>query len=145
MTKPKRAASRAEDWTFDMPAGRATHAPTGLEFTLLPFGPNLDNSARLEQLQAAGWASTGRCWLPAGTADRRTAPPGPGDANVATADWWHVLVPRQAHEAAFDALAARHGPIQARDMLEAICRNAGDRWVFRARLERGWTNGQRAT
>jgi hypothetical protein len=141
MTKPK----RADAWTFNMAQGLAKHLPTGLAFTLLPFGADLDNSKRLEELQAAGLASMGLCKLPDGASDRRQDPPCVGDANAPAAKRWHILVPREAHDAAFDALAARHGPVQAREMLQAICKDAGERWVFRARLERGWTNGQRAT
>lgn len=145
MTKPKRTAQRADDWTFNMPAGLATHVPTGLQFRMLPFGAHVDNEAEYARLQADGWWSTGKCRLPAGVTDRRQPEIDPGDANARAVDTWHVLVKRDAYEAAGEAIAMARDPVTAEDMLRAICREAGERWIFRARLERGWQDGHRAT
>jgi hypothetical protein len=142
MTKPTRATSRADDWTFHMPAGRATHVPTGLEFELVPAPGGRIPGSRL----AAGYREMGGCILPPGVKDRR--PPGAvpeGDPNGPDVDRWAVLAKSEALVAAQDLLAQQHGVDQARQMLPALARAAAERWLFRARLERGWTNGQRAT
>jgi hypothetical protein len=143
MTKPKNTARRAEDWAFDMPAGRALHTPTGLEFILQPL--DTDQPAAFERLQALGWRNTGLHRLPNDVEDRRQVQLDLRDANAPRFKAWHVMVNLKAHQATQDRLAAAHGPFQGKDMLERICREAGERWVFRARLERGWPDGRRAT
>jgi hypothetical protein len=145
MTKPKRTAQRADDWTFDMPAGLARHAPTGLQFRMLPMGAHVDSAAEYARLQADGWLSVGQFMIPGDVKDRRQVQIDPGDANAPAVSGWAVLVQRDAYTAAGDQLAAVHGPFQAKDMLTAICRDAGQRWLFRAKLERGWADGRRAT
>lgn len=144
MTKPTRTAQRAEDWTFNMPAGLATHAPTGLQFRMLPLGAHVDYAGEYARLQADGWWSTGKVRLPSGLMDRRQPEIDAGDANARAVDTWAVLVKRDAYEAAGETLALQRDPVTAQDMLRAICRDAGERWIFRARLERGWPDGRRA-
>ncbi len=145
MTKSEEKARRADDWAFDMAAGAAMHLPTGLKFVIVPFGTNLDNRARVAQLQEnQAHGSTGVYVLPQGVVDRRLAEIEPEDANAPAADRWHVLVDMGLYERAERHLVAQHGPFEAKKRLDAICRAAGERWVFRARLERGWPDGRRA-
>lgn len=150
MTKRHRATSRADDWTFDMPAGLATHTPTGLVLRIEPLHGDPPGGqlapGRADTLEAQGYTACGQCWLPPGVKDRRA--PGQidaGDANAPGVTQWAVLAVHSALQAAFDALALQHGPEQAGKMLPRIPREAGERWVFRARLERGWPDGRRAT
>lgn len=147
MTKPRHTANRAEDWTFDMPAGLATHAPTGLVYHLEPLPGGHLAPGRADALEALGLTAAGECWLPDGTPDRRpTAKIAPGDANAPGVTRWAVLASHSALQAAFDALAAQYGPEQAaHQILPRINREAGERWIYRVRLERGWTDGRRAT
>lgn len=135
MTKPLHKRARSEEWAFDMPAGRATHVPSGLVLLLVPDPPG----------QAPpGWRLVGQCALPRGVTDRR--PPGqiaPGDANAPEVGQWVILAQENALQAALSALERRHGA-QGQAVLGRVCREAGERWVFKARLERGWSSGQRA-
>lgn len=145
MTKPRRASERTADWAYDMPAGLATHAPTGLAFRLEPLPGGQLAPGRADALEAEGYTAAGKCWLPPGTPDRRQAAQiEPGDANAPGVHEWAVLARHSALQAAFDALAQAHGADQAGKMLAALGRRAGDGWVFRARLERGWPDGRRA-
>lgn len=111
-----------------MPSGLIQHAPTGLQLLALP-----DGAARPE-----GWADAlpvARASLPPGTPDRRPAGcVAPGDANAPGVVAWVLL----ARLADLQALG-----LDNRARL-ALCRDAAARWAFRARLERGWTTGQRA-
>jgi hypothetical protein len=145
MTKPKRAAHRANEWTFDMPAGLATHMPTGLQLTMVPLGPHVAQPERFAALQAQGWRSTGVHKLRDDKPDRRAVQIDPQDANAPGVTRWAALVDLEARGRAGEALAQLHGPLQAAEMIERICHEAGERWVYRAGLERGWPNGQRAT
>lgn len=146
MTKPKRAVRRADEWTFDMPAGLATHVPTGIVYHIEPLPGGQLAPGRADALEALGYSAAGQCWMPDGTPDRRDATRiAPGDANAPGVMRWAVLAKHEALQAAFDALAQQHGADQAGRMLPAINREAGERWIFRARLERGWVNGRRAT
>lgn len=136
---------RADAWTFDMPTGAATHAPTGLVFRLEPLPGGYLAPGRADALEAQGYTAAGSAWLPPATKDRRQAAQiAPGDANPAGVDRWAVLAMPQALQAAFDALVQQHGPQDAQRMLARICREAGERWIFRVRLERGWADGRRA-
>jgi hypothetical protein len=154
MTKSARTARRADDWTFDMPTGRATHAPSGLVLRLHPLDParqvvpaDLRQRPGDEvQLEGEPWTYLGAARLPEGVADRRPAGfPGPGDANARGALEWIILAKQDAMQAAFDAMVLQHGPGDAMAIMGRIAREAGERWIFRVRLERGWTTGNRAS
>jgi hypothetical protein len=153
MTKPNRTARRADDWTFDMAAGLATHAPTGAVFRMYQhWHAQLDDPLRrmkrweTAQVEGKPWILMGEALLPEGVPDRRPqALVGLGDANAREVRHWLVLADSERLQAALDGLAARHGPEVAKQMVERIAREAGERWIFRARLERGWTDGRRAT
>ncbi|MES2910640.1 MAG: hypothetical protein V4718_04590 [Pseudomonadota bacterium] len=142
-----KAKARADAWTFEMATGKATHEPTGIVYRLLPLWgsntePDLDHLVRL---QAEGVDQVGHCELPAGTIDRRQAGQiGPDDANAPGVTHWAVLASRDGIRAALGHLTTEHGAAQALEMVQRVSREAGERWVFRARLERSWTNGNRA-
>ncbi|MCW5648338.1 MAG: hypothetical protein KIS62_01195 [Ramlibacter sp.] len=146
MTKPQKARARADEWTFDMPAGMVTHLPTGLQFRMEPLPAGALGPGRADALESAGYTSAGKCWLPATTPDRREATRiAPGDANAPGVHEWAILAKTEALQAALDVLAMKHGATDAARMLPALSSRAGDGWIFRARLERGWINGARAT
>jgi hypothetical protein len=154
MTKSTRTARRSEDWSFDMASGLATHLPTGIVFRLWPhWHARLDDPHRApqrwDQFDAGErtWVWFGRVQLPPDVKDRRAAHEiAPGDANAPEAVDWDVLADATLLEAALERLAATQGPAPARAMLERVAREAGERWIFRARLERNWTTGkQRAS
>lgn len=138
MTKPMNKRPRSDEWAFDMPGGNATHLPSGLVFVFRPLRAG-------EPPLQAGLLQVGRCRLPAGVPDKRQAGViAPSDPNGAGVEGWDVLASERALEAAQGQLAAQHGG-SATAMLARICREAGERWVFRARLERGWADGRRAS
>ena len=115
-------------------------------FLLEPLPDGHLASGRADALELQGYSAAGQCWLPPDANDRRQAAQiAPGDANAPGVTRWAVLVSHSALQAAFDALALQHGPDQAGKMLPRICREAGERWIYRARLERGWADGRRAT
>ena len=119
---------------------------TGLMFAIEPLPSGHLASGRADALEAQGYTGAGKCWLPPDVKDRRNpAQIAPGDANAPGVTQWAVLASHSALQAAFDDLALQHGPDQAGKMLPRICREAGERWIYRVRLERGWTDGRRAS
>lgn len=127
-----------------MREGIATHASTGLEFVLLPQGPH-DDREPMAKLQREGFAVTGVVRLPRDLPDLREGDIPPSDANARGSTHWAVMVRLDAHDCVGERLAAVHGPFEAQVRLRAICREAGERWLFRARLERSWRDGRRAS
>lgn len=119
---------------------QAAHGPTSLVFELRPLRggelpPQLD-----------GFRLVGQCRLPPGVPDRRQASRiNAGDANAPDVDTWAVLAHEGALSAARQGLEFIHGPATGAAMLQRICKDAGERWIFRARLERGWADGRRAS
>jgi hypothetical protein len=152
MTKPKRKKARADDWTFDMPAGLATHHPTQLEYRLEPRPSGVISEARALALEAQGYSPAGECWLaPNGQGlqiDRRDpAKIAPGHANAPGVTHWTTLTHHGARQAVLDKLRADLDTIgagggleEALKRLRAICRDAGDGWIYRVRLERAHKN-----
>lgn len=135
-----------------MPMGLATHAPTGMQFRMLPRFAVYDDPynrvapGEVVSVEDEPWVYLGRAALPDGTPDRRPAGfPGPGDANAPGLLEWGILAKEDALQAAEQQIVAQHGADQARAMLGRVAREVGERWIFRARLERGWKTGQRAT
>lgn len=93
-----------------------------------------------------GFRLVGQCRLPPGVPDRRQASRiNAGDANAPDVDTWAVLAHEGALSAARQGLEFIHGPATGAAMLQRICKDAGERWIFRARLERGWADGRRAS
>ena len=148
MKHKPRAQARHAAWAFDMPAGLATHGPTGLEFRVEPLPGGRLLPDRAAALEAQGYSAAGECWLPPPHTDRRPAGQidagDAGDANAPGVVRWAVLASHAALQAVFDSLALQHGPGQAGQMLPRICREAGERWIYRVRLERQRTDGTRA-
>ena len=148
MTKRK----RNEDWSFQMTTGLVTHGPTGLVFRMyVPWHQVLDNPLRppavgsVHRIDNEPWIYLGQATMPPDVIDRRPAGlPPPGDANERGIMAWPVMTPENASRPVLEALVAQHGPDQAAAMMGRIAREAGERWVFRARLERGWPDGRRA-
>lgn len=153
MTKPPSKAKRADDWTFNMPAGLVTHGPTGIVFRMFPHWhqkfDDLNNPPipwRTVNLEGKPVFFFGHAILADDVRDRRQiAQVARDDANAPGLRDWIIVAPEDAVQAAVDDLALQHGPAVARQVLERLARDAGHGWIFRARLERGWTDGKRAT
>jgi hypothetical protein len=91
------------------------------------------------------WTFMGEARLRPGTADRRQAHAiAIGDANDPRLDSWPILASSERLASALDALARERGAAQATESLERIAREAGERWAYRAGLERKWGDGRRA-
>lgn len=157
MTKPDNKRQRKDEWSpFDMARGRFTHLPTGIAFWMFPeWHGRLDVHPARAQPRAwddvdlgelGQWKYMARARLPNDTPDRRPAGfPGPGDANARGLGEWPVLAAAERLQAVLDEYTLRHGPATARDMLEALGRDAANAWIFRARLDRNRTDSTRAT
>jgi hypothetical protein len=141
MTKPEKKKDRAAEWHFDMPAGVVTHLATGIVFRMLAdTHPQIDRQDppcplwSVVDVDGAEWIYLGDAQLRPGTIDRRPAAAvAPGDANDPRRGNWPVVAAAERLQAVFDDLARSHGPTQAKGMLERIAREAGERWIFRAR------------
>lgn len=153
MTKPEKAARRADDWTFNMSAGTAQHGPSGVLFRFYPhWHAVLDDPVNKVQpwetvpIEGEPWVFFGSAAMPEEVVDRRPAHlVDRGDANAPGLREWIVIAPDDQIQAALDRFAQEHGQPVAKPMLNRLAREAGERWIFRARLERGWTDGRRAT
>lgn len=141
MTKPLRKKARVDDWTFDMPAGLATHHPTQLEFLLEPLPDGYMPEPQLQVTEAQGYMAMGKCWLPPNGQglhiDRRDPTKiAPGHANSPGVTQWATLAHKSAVQAVFDKLRAEMGADNALKRFTAIAKDAGERWVFEVRKER---------
>jgi hypothetical protein len=139
-----KSKARAADWAFDMAAGLATHTATGLVVHIVPQG-----SPRFEPWQHAterhGVIYMGSAALPHGLADkRRPEAVAAHDANAVGVAAWLLWADAASHKDAFVGLHIQHGHA-AHAMLRRIQREAGQRWVYRATLERKWVDGRRAS
>jgi hypothetical protein len=138
-----------------MHRGLATHGPTSIAFRFYPhWHARLDDPFRTVHATLGAVDVDGQPWiyfglvaLPPDVKDRRPAHEiAHGDANAPEVRDWHVLADAALLAAAQERLVLTQGPARARAMLERLAREAGERWIFRARMERNWTTGkQRAT
>jgi hypothetical protein len=116
-------------WELHAPSGSAHHTATGLTILVHPQG-----------LTVGGMVLAGSCWLAAGVVDRRN--PGAvaaGDPNRPGVDRWGLWAPAEGPGSLQQAMQALLATMPAHDATQALARlkrEAGELWLFRARIDR---------